>query len=176
MDGSWFFPPHGPVPFRTQYDGSRLQDADCGPDSMWMIARSYGLKAHLTGWQLMQRLKLVAGTTLKGGTGYAGIRRMARWLELDCVHNPDSTQERIDRQLSRRALIVALGDYYALPWHFHKNKRSGHFIVITRNEDGRYRVRDPATYERVPRFLTWPQLERFLARYDGSTFRITPPT
>ncbi len=161
---------HGAVPWMSQYDGLPNAASDCGPTTMAMAVRGYGVFTDLTNRELIATLAGArgAGVIAYGGTDALGMRNMAHYADLSIKLNPDCSFERLTNELAAGDLIAISGDTCALPYHYDAGCTEGHWILCTDYSSGYFEIMDPADSRSGPRYLTNAQLGAFLAGTDGS--------
>lgn len=158
-------------------------DVNCGPTSLAMVARYFGLGGNQTDAQLITQLAQIGQTDPQSGTSPLGILHMAHALGLKCaargpVLNDHWSCKWIDAYLASGNPVVACGNGAREPGH-HGN--FGHYIVIAgKTPDGQYIVRDPM--DPNEQHLTPRQLSAYInsnPQKDGNVFAIgnwtTPP-
>ncbi len=145
--------PAGPsnVPYISQYrpvgaeHGYWNGPANCGPTSMAMVARSFGYGKGMSDAQLINHLGSIGGTS-GNGTGINGIAAMARAIgKKATTRGPGAQIEWMKEQLREGKLVVANGDYHAMPPHQNEARTSGHYVCVAGlDSHGNFIVRDPA--------------------------------
>ncbi|MBZ4415674.1 C39 family peptidase [Myxococcus sp. RHSTA-1-4] len=135
--------------------------ANCGPTSMAQIARAVGYGQGMTDAQLINHLGKIGGTS-GNGTDVNGIAKMARAMGKDCVtKGPGANVEWIAEQLKQGKLVVANGDYHAMPPHQNEGRTSGHYVTVAgMDANGNFIVRDPA--DANVKTITPEQMRHFL--------------
>ncbi len=161
--------PAGPgnVPFISQYRpvgaerGYSNGPSNCGPTSMAMIARAMGYGKGMSDAQLINHLGRIGGTT-GAGTSVNGIVAMARAMgKTGTVKGPGPDVEWIAQQLRAGKLVVANGDYHAMPPHQNEARTSGHYVTVAGlDAQGNFIVRDPA--DQNVKTVTPAQLRHFI--------------
>jgi len=145
-------------------DGSYWNgDSNCGPTSMAMVARAVGYGNHLTDAQLVMEMYRLCGTQGSNGTGVDGIRQGALNIGLDAAtYRSSAGVEKMAEELRNGRMVVANGDYYALPAPGRiNNANGGHYVVVTGMDDqGNFKVNDPAGGVRMT--LTPAQMAQFM--------------
>lgn len=170
----------GQVPYINQYqpsgnDGSYTNGpSNCGPSSMAMIARAYGYGQGMSDAQLINHLGRMGGTT-GAGTGVNGIAAMAQGMGKGAeTRGPGANVDWIRQQLEAGKLVVANGDYYAMPPHdASKIGSGGHYVsVIGLDANGNFLVNDPADSGISPRAFTADQLARFISSNANGGYQV----
>jgi hypothetical protein len=142
---------HGQAPYINQYSPSGAAQgysngpANCGPTSMAMIARAFGYGQGMSDAKLINHLGSMGGTNGEG-TGINGIVAMAHGIGKGAqVKGPGANTDWIRQQLEAGKLVVANGDYFAMPGHHGKVGTAGHYVaVVGIAGDGNFLVHDPA--------------------------------
>jgi Peptidase_C39 like family len=116
----------------------------CGPTSMAMVARAYGLGASLTDAELVLRLGRIADTPLNRGTDRFGLFRMASHLRLKSRDWDGQATHWMARHLELGHYVLAAGNPFVLP-PFEKLAGYGeHFIVVDgMDHDGNFLMKNP---------------------------------
>jgi hypothetical protein len=141
----------GEVPRISQYSpagashGYTNGNANCGPTSMAQIARAVGYGKGMQDAQLINHLGRIGGTG-SNGTGVNGIVAMARAMgKTGVVKGPGPNIAWMKEQLAQGKLLVANGDYHAMPPHQNEARTSGHYVTVAGvDARGNFIVRDPA--------------------------------
>ncbi|MCY1015090.1 C39 family peptidase [Pyxidicoccus sp. MSG2] len=135
--------------------------ANCGPTSMAQIARAVGYGKDMTDAQLINHLGKIGGTS-GNGTDVNGIAKMAKAMGKNAVtKGPGANVDWIADQLKQGKLVVANGDYHAMPPHQNEGRTSGHYVTVAGMDDkGNFIVRDPA--DANVKTVTPEQLKHFL--------------
>jgi Peptidase C39 family len=137
--------------YRTQKDGSRYQNSDCGPAALGMILDAYGVD--LPTLELRRLTHTYQGTWPgRGGTALQYMAHVADDFGVP-VHGlydvPDEQFHRwslddITDQVRLGRWVVPLVRYNLLPGHESTGVRTGHYIVIYRAQDDGFVYDDPA--------------------------------
>ncbi|MCC6338080.1 MAG: C39 family peptidase [Myxococcales bacterium] len=135
--------------------------ANCGPTSMAMVARAFGYGGNMADAQLINHLGKFGGTG-SNGTSVNGIVAMARAIGKQAtVKGPGPNVEWMKEQLRAGKLLVANGDYHAMPPHQNEARTSGHYVTVAGlDERGNFIVRDPA--DQNVRTITPAQMAHFI--------------
>jgi hypothetical protein len=139
----------GAVPFVDQYnpigkDAAYTNGiANCGPAVMAMIAKAAGQDGGLTDAQLINRLGEIGGTTAKGTSGN-GMIAIAESLGKNTAAREGADLNWINQELASGHRVIANGDFYSVPGRVDPALASGHYLMITGYENGKYNVVDPA--------------------------------
>jgi hypothetical protein len=167
----------GKVPLINQLapsgnDGSYFNgQANCGPTSMAMVARAVGYGSHLTDAQLVMDMYRKCGTQGGDGTPVDGIRQGANAIGLDATtYRSSAGVEKMAEELRNGKMVVANGDYYALPAPGRiNNANGGHYVVVTGMDDaGNFLVNDPAGGLKLT--LTPQQMAQYLRENPNGGF------
>lgn len=167
----------GNVPYINQYRpvgaerGYSNGPANCGPTSMAMIARAFGYGRGLSDAQLINQLGRIGGTT-GNGTNVNGIAAMARAMGKSAqTRGPGPDVGWIADQLRHGKLVVANGDYWAMPPHQNEARTSGHYVCVCGlDAHGNFIVRDPA--DQHVSTITPSQLNHFLRSNPNGGYAI----
>ncbi|MHB8872109.1 MAG: C39 family peptidase [Myxococcaceae bacterium] len=165
------------VPYINQYrpDGAERGytngPANCGPTSMAMIARSLGYGEGLSDAQLINKLGKIGGTT-GAGTSVNGIVAMATAMGRNAqMRGPGPNVEWIAEQLKAGKLVVANGDYHAMPPHQNESRTSGHYVTVAGvDAQGNFIIRDPA--DANVKTVTAAQLAHFLRSNPNGGYQV----
>ncbi len=138
-------------PFISQYRPNGAErgyyngPANCGPTSMAMLARAMGYGEGMTDAQLINHLGQKGGTS-GDGTNVNGIVAMAQAMgKQGQIRGPGANVDWIREQLQQGKMVVANGDYYAMPPHQNEARTSGHYVLVHGiDAQGRFLVHDPA--------------------------------
>ncbi len=173
----------GKVPLINQLapsgnDGSYFNgQANCGPTSMAMVARAVGYGSHLTDAQLVMDMYRKCGTQGGDGTPVDGIRQGANAIGLDATtYRSSAGVEKMAEEIRNGKMVVANGDYYALPAPGRiNNTNGGHYVVVTGMDDaGNFLVNDPAGGLKLT--LTPQQMAQYLRENpNGGYFTAVGP-
>ena len=157
------------VPYRTQFDGSLWQSANCGPASLGSVLGAYGIGVST------QRLRdltnqMQGSSGYRDGTALETLRAIARQYGLQTAGPNNSsafgrwTTADVRRQVSNGWPVITLVRYRSLPWNSASNSQSLHYIVVVGTTSrgffvhdvgaagggiGRYRVLSSADLERA---------------------------
>ena len=138
------------VPFRSQYDASPYQFANCGPASLAMVLQAYGLDVS------NERLRAIADQ-LQGTYGYndgialgylaniaeqTGLR--TEGMTLPGGQYRQWTMGDVIREIRRGYPVITLVHYASLPDHASSLSQSDHYIVVTGVTSQGYVINDPA--------------------------------
>jgi len=87
---------------------------------------------------------------------------MAKAMGKNCVtKGPGANVEWIADQLKQGKLVVANGDYHAMPPHQNEGRTSGHYVTVAgMDSKGNFIVRDPA--DANVKTITPEQMKHFL--------------
>ncbi|NTX35642.1 C39 family peptidase [Myxococcus sp. CA033] len=145
--------------------------ANCGPTSMAQIARAYGYGKDMTDAQLINHLGKIGGTS-SNGTGVNGISAMAKAMGKESVmKGPGANVEWITEQLKAGKLVVANGDYHAMPPHQNEGRTSGHYVTVAgMDSKGNFIVRDPA--DANVKTITPEQMKHFLSSNPNGGYQM----
>lgn len=155
------------VPYINQYRpvgaerGYSNGPSNCGPTSMAMVARAFGYGKGMSDAQLINHLGRIGGTTA-AGTGVNGLVSMAREMgKTGTIKGPGPQVEWMKEQLRAGKLVIANGDYYAMPPHQNEGRTSGHYVCVAGlDSHGNFIVRDPA--DSNVRTITPNQMAHFI--------------
>jgi len=138
------------VPFRSQYDASPYQFANCGPAALAMVLQAYGVDVS------NQRLRDIADQ-LQGTTGYSDgvaldyLQMIARQagLRTDGLTGPDGSYRRwsigdVIQEVRRGYPVITLVHFAALPRHATSGSTSDHYIVVVGVTSAGFVINDPA--------------------------------
>ncbi|MDQ3809342.1 MAG: C39 family peptidase [Chloroflexota bacterium] len=156
--------------YRTQRDGSRFAGSNCGPAVLGMVLDAYG--SQLSTLELREKTHTYQGTwPNRGGTALQHIAHVADDLAVP-VHglydSPDaefhrwSVDEVVD-EIDRGRWVIPLVRYAMLPGHEASGVRTGHYIVLYRNEGDGFVYHDPAfdpVEQGRARWISRDQLDR----------------
>jgi peptidase C39-like protein len=159
-------------------DGSYFNSqANCGPTSMAMVARAVGYGNNLTDAQLIMDMYNKCGTQGGNGTPVDGIAQGANAIGLDATtYSSSAGVEKMAEEIRNGKMVVANGDYYALPapgrWN---NADGGHYVVVTGMDGaGNFLVNDPAGGLKLT--LTPQQMAQYLRENpNGGYFTAVGP-
>ena len=156
----------------ASYDGSQ----NCGPALLAGIAKSRNDTFGRADAQLVELLATIAGTSPEDGTTGFGMIFVLRVLGMRTAATPGANMDFIHAELAAGHVVIACGDYYAVPSHAqeHPGGHSSHYIAVTGASGGwsRYRVTDPADAKDTS--LTDAELETYIrSGPDGGGFTIS---
>ena len=141
---------------------------------MAMIARVIGYRRDLTDHQLVVRFGEIGETTLERGTELDGIERIARELGKTSKVVAGSDVARRKLALMRGSMVVANGEYYAMPPHEDPDEREGHFVLAYGlAPNGDFLVHD--SEDPAVETVTPAAMARFLREHDKGGFQIEIP-
>jgi LysM repeat protein len=168
----------GKAPFISQYSpagaerGYHNGPSNCGPTSMAMIARAAGYGKNMTDAQLINHLGAMGGTTADG-TSVNGIAAMAEGIGKSAsVKGPSANVQWIADQLKAGKMVVANGDYYAMPPHGNEGRTSGHYVsVVGMDNNGNFIVNDPA--DKNVHTITPAQMAHFINSNPNGGYQIS---
>jgi hypothetical protein len=138
---------------------------------MAMIARVIGYGRGLSDHGLIVRFGEIGGTTLERGTELDGMQRIAEELGRRATIVEGSDVERMRRAIAGGAMVVANGEYYAMPPHEDPSEREGHFVLaygLAPNGDFLVHDSEDPLVERV----TPRGMEQFLREHEQGGFQI----
>lgn len=126
------------IPFRTQKDGGRWQNSNCGPAVLGMILDAYGITGHATD-DLRFRAHRYQGTVgMRTGTALEHIAHVAEDFGVRTVglYDPDGrfhtwSVDEIRDQIRRGNPVMMLVRLYLLPGREGTGVRWGHYILLT---------------------------------------------
>ncbi|MFP2928568.1 C39 family peptidase [Pyxidicoccus sp. 3LG] len=146
--------------------------ANCGPTSMAQIARAVGYGKGMTDAQLINHLGKIGGTS-GNGTDVNGIAKMAKAMGQNAVtKGPGANVDWIADQLKQGKLVVANGDYHAMPPHQNEGRTSGHYVTVAgMDANGNFIVRDPA--DANVKTITPEQMKHFLNSNPNGGYQIS---
>ena len=138
------------VPYRSQYDNSPYQNANCGPTALGMVLEAYGLNVS------NDRLRAIADG-LQGTYGYddgvaldylVAIAQQAG-LRADGLTNPDGRYRHwsmadVINEIRQGYPVVTLVHYASLPDHATSASSSDHFVVVVGVTTQGFVINDPA--------------------------------
>jgi len=143
------------------FDGS----ASCGPSCMAMVARMIGYRRGLTDYQLIARFTIIGRTTMETGTEPSGIVAIARDLGRRATIHKGSDLELMRSSLRRGNIVIANGEYYAMPPHEDPSQREGHWILVYGiAPNGDFLVHDSEDPD--VRTVTGRSMKRYLVEHD----------
>jgi hypothetical protein len=171
----------GKAPYINQYhpdgegQGYTNGSSNCGPTSAAMIARAFGYGAGMSDAKLINHLGQIGGTT-GAGTNVNGIAAMARAMGKEgTVKGPHADTGWIAEQLRAGKMVVANGDYYAMPPHdAAKIGQGGHYVAVVGIDGaGNFIVHDPADRGIQNKAFTPDQLARFINANSNGGWQIS---
>jgi Papain-like cysteine protease AvrRpt2 len=161
------------IPFRTQKDGGRWQNSNCGPAILGMVLDGFGFAGHAT-----DDLRLLAHTYqgtvgMRTGTALQHIAQVAEDLGVPTsgLYEPDgrfhawSTDE-IRERLRLGQPVMPLVRLYLVPGYEGSLPRWGHYLLITGIAPDGFYYSDSLKLdasEGAGRFIGPAQLERAMA-------------
>ncbi|WP_375757908.1 C39 family peptidase [Corallococcus exercitus] len=173
-----------PVPSIKQMSSEGTEDdwnqqSNCGPTTMAMILKGYGLGTGMSDGAFINQLGQGVGIT-SAGVGYADIQRMAANNGLTSEVNPGTDVGWIEEQLASGNLVAVNGESHVMlqnesPAFTSGNFSGGHWIAVTgMTPEGNFIVHDPSS---TVTELTPAELQRFLGehQYGGYSVAIHPP-
>jgi hypothetical protein len=139
------------VPYRSQYDGSAWQNANCGPASLAMVLLAYGLNVS------NQRIRDIADS-IQGTNGYndgialVNLQIIAKQTGLTSQglfdlggHYHQWTMGDVIREVRRGYPVITLVHFASLPAHASSSSASDHYIVIVGVTATGFIINDPAS-------------------------------
>ena len=139
------------VPYRSQYDTSPYQNANCGPASLAMVLLAYGLNVP------NDRIRAVADS-LQGTSGYNDgialeyLQVIAKQTGLNSEglfdlngHYHLWSMGDIIREVRRGYPVITLVHFASLPAHAGSGSTSDHFVVIVGVTSSGFIMNDPAS-------------------------------
>ncbi len=138
------------VPFRSQYDGSPYQYANCGPAALGMILEAYGIS--MTTEELRALANQIQGTTsTDAGVSLEVLDLIARraGLRTEGLQSPDGSPRRwsiadIIRTVRQGYPVIILVHFAALPDHAGAKSPSDHYVVVVGVTRDGFIINDPA--------------------------------
>ncbi len=147
------------VPFRTQKDGDRFQGSNCGPASLAMVLRGFGMDESNADLRLISHT--YQGTVgYRGGTALQYVAMAARNFGVDPVglyEQPGSpasplgsggfrrwSVDDVREEVAAGRPVVPLVKYRLLPGHEGSTIRFDHYIVIHGMDGDRFLYHDPS--------------------------------
>jgi hypothetical protein len=139
------------VPYRSQFDASPYQNANCGPAALAMVLEAYGLDVP------NERLRAIADQ-LQGTSGYSdgvaleyleAIARQAG-LRAEGLKGSDGryrqwTMADVIREIRRGYPVITLVHYSSLPAHAGSTSVSDHYVVVVGLTASGFVINDPAS-------------------------------
>jgi hypothetical protein len=128
---------------------------NCGPASMAMLARAFGMGGGMSDAQLVNHFNMMDGTRT-GTTTIESMMEMARSLGKSPTQVENSDLSFTDKALAAGQPVVAFGDL----------GYGNHYVVVTgKDAQGNYTLRDPADPSRTS--LSPEQFKRFMEAGEG---------
>jgi peptidase C39-like protein len=157
--------------YRTQKDGSKYALSNCGPASLGMVLDAYGVDRSTL--ELRELTHTYQGTwPNRGGTALQHMAHVAEDFFVP-VHGlyeaPGSdefhkwTIDEVVNQVGHGRWVIPLVRYGMLPGHETSGVRTGHYIVVYRNDGDGFDYDDPAyspIEEGQGRWISREQLDR----------------
>lgn len=123
------------VPYRTQFDGSLWQSANCGPASLGTVLQSYGIGVATQ--RVRDLANQIQGTSgYRDGTAFETLRSIAKSYGLQTSGPGGSsafgrwTTDQVRQQIAKGWPVITLVRYRSLPWNSSSTSPSLHYIVI----------------------------------------------
>ncbi|MFB1482494.1 C39 family peptidase [Corallococcus sp. RDP092CA] len=173
-----------PVPSIKQMSSEGTEDdwnqqSNCGPTTMAMILKGYGIGTDLSDGAFINQLGQGVGIT-SAGVGYADIQQMAANNGLSSEVNAGTDVGWIQQQLAAGNLVAVNGESHVMlqnesPPFTSGSFSGGHWIAVTgMTPEGNFIVHDPSS---TVTELTPSELQRFLGehQYGGFSVAIHPP-
>jgi uncharacterized protein YvpB len=139
------------VPYRSQYDASPYQNANCGPASLAMVLLAYGLDVP------NDRLRSIADS-LQGTSGYNDgialqyLQVIAKQAGLNSEglfdlngHYHQWSMGDVIREVRRGYPVITLVHFASLPAHATSGSTSDHYIVVVGVTSNGFIINDPAS-------------------------------
>jgi hypothetical protein len=165
------------VPFVDQYDPEGKRPGydgspNCGPAVLAGIAKARDQAGGQSDAALIHEMAEVAGTDEEGTSGNGMVAGL-EWLAMEWDATPGADLAWIDGELLAGHVVIACGDFYAIPGREEPGLHSGHYIAVTavRDDWSVYEVMDPAGREITE--LTDVELPTFIASHPGQGFAIS---
>lgn len=139
---SWFISQY---PSRSNpREDQRVQNANCGPTSVAMVARAFG-RLKITSKQADNAIEAVRkrgdmGRDQTDGTAIFQLARAARSYGLEAVAKPSPDLAAINAELQAGRLVIA----HVVPRYLWPSTDTGHWTVVTAIKHGRVYLNDPA--------------------------------
>ncbi|RKH50515.1 C39 family peptidase, partial [Corallococcus llansteffanensis] len=174
-----------PVPYIKQMASAGSEDdwnqqSNCGPTTMAMILKGFGIGTELSDGALINQLGTGVGIT-SAGVGYMDIQQMATNNGLTSEYHAGSDVAWIQQQVESGNLVAVNGESNVMlqneePAFASGSFSGGHWIAVTgMTPEGNFIVHDPSS---TVTELTPAELQRFLAEHegdDGHSVAIHPP-
>jgi hypothetical protein len=123
------------VPYRTQFDGSLWQSANCGPASLGTVLEAYGIGVSTQ--RLRDLTNQIQGTSgYRDGTAFETLRAISRQYGLQTAGPNGSngfgrwSTAQIRERVSKGWPVITLVRYRSLPWNRSSSSESLHYIVV----------------------------------------------
>jgi hypothetical protein len=141
---------------------------------MTMVARALGRPGLGTDYEAISQLAAVGGTNDEVGTSLDGMQVMASRLRLRLEHIAGARLSPLDAALDRGRLVIANGEYYAMPPHADPSKREGHYVLVYGRRGRDYLVHDP--YDPKVVTVSPAHMRAFLAEHhEGGHLLVVEP-
>ena len=146
------------VPFRSQFDGSLWQNANCGPTSLAMVLAAYG--SFVPTQQLRDLANHIQGTSgYRDGTSLSTLQTIARTAGLQASGLYASgggyarwTTDDVRSAVSKGWPVITLVRYRSLRWNSWSSSQSLHYIVVVGFSRSGFFVHDPGTSGNVGKY------------------------
>ncbi|MDB5102107.1 MAG: hypothetical protein JWM80_6528, partial [Cyanobacteria bacterium RYN_339] len=141
---SWYISQYYSSKFNSREDVPGIDNANCGPTSLTMVATAFG-KINPSAGQadaaIEKSRKLMGdGNDQRHGTSCEGIARGARAYGLDAKVMSNIHLDDIKRELAKGRLPIINGNYIRA----NLTQGGGHFYVVTKIEGNKAYLNDPA--------------------------------
>lgn len=139
------------MPFRSQYDGSPYQYANCGPAALGMVLQAYGIEvgtAELRAWA--NRLQGTSGYDDGVALDYLAAIAQQSGLRTEGLRTEDGQHDRqwsmsdLIREIRDGHPVITLVHFASLPAHQGSGSISDHYIVIVGVNEQGFVINDPA--------------------------------